>query len=264
MTRCFFAASLAFVALGCAAVEAAPQLASHRAVYTMTFGTARSGSSMVDARGVMVLEWAEACDGWTVSQRVKLMLYSAQGAEIDADSNFSSWESKDGTSYRFTTRNLRNGKVTDDLRGSARRDGASQTGKAIFDSPSGMSFELPKGALFPTEHVAQLIARAQAGERRFSRVMFDGATSGGPMEVNAIVGAPIAPTATADALTRQTSWPVRMAFFSTRSQQAAPEQEVSVRLYDNGVADDFVLDYGDFTVKAVAEKMESVPAASCR
>lgn len=268
MTRRFLmVTSMLIVSLAAPAAEltaATQQLASHRAVYSMSLGTSRSGSSTADARGVMYLEWAESCDGWTVSQRVKLMLYPTQGGEIDTDSNYSSWESRDGRSYRFTVRNLRNGKVTEELRGDARLDGAGRSGKAVFTMPQGLSFDLPKGSLFPTEHMVQLIAAAQAGERRLSRVMFDGANIDGPLEVNAIIGAPRAPAAgVAGELTNTTSWPVRMAFFPIQSQQAEPEQEVAIRLYDNGVADHFLLDYGDFTVTAVVEKMEPLPRPKC-
>lgn len=241
----------------------ATQFASHRAVYTMSLGTARSGSNTVDARGVMYLEWAEACDGWTVSQRVKLTLYASQGGEIDTDSNYSSWESKDGNNYRFTVRNLRNGKVSEEFRGDARLDGPDRSGKATFSTPSGLSFNLPKGSMFPTEHMVNLIAAAQAGERRLSRVMFDGASIDGPLEVNAIIGAQMAPSATGEELTRGASWPVRMAFFTLQSQQAEPQYEVAVRLHDNGVANHFVLDYGDFTVTAELAKMEPLPKPRC-
>lgn len=265
MARWFLAIPVVLAALAVPALDvaAATQLASHRAVYTMSLGTARSGSNTVDARGVMYLEWAEACDGWTVSQRVKLTLYATQGGEIDTDSNYSSWESKDGNNYRFTVRNLRNGKVSDEFRGDARLDGPGRSGKATFSTPSGLSFILPKGSMFPTEHVLHLIAAAQAGERRLSRVMFDGASIDGPLEVNAIIGAQTAAAQTGDELTRRVSWPVRMAFFPLQSQQPEPEYEVAVRLHDNGVANHFLLDYGDFTVTAELEKMESLPKPKC-
>jgi hypothetical protein len=267
MTRWLLAALIVLLGFGCPAFDlsaAPPHLASHRAVYTMNLGTARSGSSTVDARGVMYLEWAEACDGWTVAQRVKLTLYATQGGEIDTDSNYSSWEAKDGVSYRFTVRNLRNGKVTEEFRGDARLDGPGRSGKAVFTMPAGLTFDLPEGSMFPTEHMARLIEAAQAGERRLSRVMFDGASVDGPLEVNAIIGAQSGPTEPVSALTNSPSWPVRMAFFPIQSQQAEPEYEVAVKLHDNGVANHFLLDYGDFTVVAELEKMEALPKPKCQ
>jgi hypothetical protein len=253
--------------------SAAPaQLASHRAVYNMTLGTARAGSSTVDAQGAMYLEWAESCDGWTVSQRVRLTLYATQGGEVDTDSNFSSWESRDGKKYQFTVRNLRDNKVSEEFRGDAHLDGPGRSGKATFSTPPGVTFNLPKGALFPTEHMAELIAAAQKGVTRLSRVIFDGANLDGPLEVNAIIGGPVHPTSggapsgvtgEGQNLTNRPSWPVRMAFFPTKSQQAEPEYEVEVRLFDNGIANYFLLDYGDFTVHAALEKLEALPKPKC-
>jgi hypothetical protein len=251
---------LAFAGAAAKPARAAVELASHRAVYSMLLGTARSGSNTVDVRGAMYIELAEACDGWTVSQRVKMTLYATQGGEIDTDSNFSSWESQDGKSYRFTVRNSRNGKVTEEFRGDANLEGANHSGKATFTA--GLTFDLPKGTLFPTEHMAKLIAAAQGGSMRLSRVMFDGATLDGPLEVNAIIGSPVKP-AGGDRLTDRASWSVRMAFFPIQSQQAEPDYEVEVRLSDNGVSNRLLLDYGDFTVNAVLEKIEPLPKPKC-
>jgi hypothetical protein len=265
-------ASLAFLSTPDAGA-ASVQLASHRAVYSMNLGTTRSGSSTVDARGAMYLEWAESCDGWTVSQRVRLTLYATQGGEVDTDSNFSSWESTDGLQYRFTVRNLRNGKVAEEFRGDARLDGPGHSGKATFSMPAGASFDLRKETLFPTDHMMVLIEAARQGVARLSRVIFDGANLDGPLEVNAIIGGPIHPASGGGAgnrvagdaldLTNRSSWPIRMAFFPTQSQQAEPQYEVEVRLYDNGVANHFLLDYGDFTVNAVLEKVEALPKPKC-
>ena len=268
MTQKYFgvtAVLLVGLAIPMAELTAAPpQLASHRAVYSMNMGTTRSGSNTLDARGVMYLELAEACDGWTVSQRVKLTLYPTQGGEVDTDANYSSWESRDGSEFRYTVRNLRNGKVTEEYRGEARLDGPNRSGKAVYTAPLGMSFDLPKGSLFPSEHMIKLIAAAQAGERRLSRVMFDGASVEGPLEVNAIIGAPLAaPTVAAHELLNTPSWPVRMAFFTLQSQRAEPEQEASLQLFENGVANNFLLDYGDFSVTAVVQKIETIPGPKC-
>lgn len=264
---------LALLGLVPEASAASVQLTSHRAVYAMTLGTARAGSSTVDAQGAMYLEWAESCDGWTVSQRVRLTLYATQGGEVDTDSNFSSWESRDGLKYRFTVRNLRNGKVSEEFRGDARLDGPGHSGTASFTTPPGVTFDLPKGALFPTEHMAELIAAAQKGATRLSRVIFDGANLDGPLEVNAIIGSPIHPVSgggvatgvsgDGQSLMNRPSWRIRMAFFPTQSQQAEPDYEVEVRLFDNGIANYFLLDYGDFTVNATLEKIEALPKPKC-
>src|SRR5258707_13199360 len=79
----------------------AVDIAPHRALYTMSLGTAKQNGGVVAARGSMVFEWGETCDGWTVEQRYKLRLRYAEASagggagygEIEINSNFVTWES---------------------------------------------------------------------------------------------------------------------------------------------------------------------------
>ncbi|MCH7711414.1 MAG: cell envelope integrity EipB family protein [Proteobacteria bacterium] len=245
----------------------AVELAPHRAIYSMKMGKIRAGSVIVDTRGAMYLEWARSCEGWTLTQRVRLQLIDNEGKAVDTDSSFSSWESENGLSYRFTVRNLRNGKVSEDLGGKATLAGKGEAGTAVFERPKGKIFPLPKGSIFPTEHVVQLIERAEAGGKRLFRVVFDGASLDGPLEINAIIGSLIEGKKDAkdaeEALTSRPSWRMRLAFFPVKARDSTPDYELGVRLFDNGVAEDFVLDYGDFTVLAKLEKIEALPQPSC-
>lgn len=265
ISRISLSALLVSAAFGPAA--GAVELAPHRAIYSMKMGKIRAGSVIVDTRGAMYLEWARSCEGWTLTQRVRLQLIDNEGKAVDTDSSFSSWESENGLSYRFTVRNLRNGKVSEDLGGKATLAGKGEAGTAVFERPKGKIFPLPKGSIFPTEHVVQLIERAEAGEKRLFRVVFDGASLDGPLEINAIIGSLIEGKKDAkdaeEALTSRPSWRMRLAFFPVKARDSTPDYELGVRLFDNGVAEDFVLDYGDFTVLAKLEKIEALPQPSC-
>ncbi len=254
-------------ATGGIALAADVELAPHRAIYSMKLASSRSGSAMVDARGAMYVEWSEACDGWTVTQRVRLTLVTGEGDDSESDSNYSSWESKDGRNYRFTMRNLRDGDLVEELRGEAKLGANAGAGEALFSMPAGTRFELPKAAVFPTEHTLQLIAAARGGANHLSRVIFDGASLDGALEVNAVIGAPVKAAAVAadgtGSLTAGPSWRMRMAFFPLNSQAATPDYEVGVRLFENGVADAFLLDYGAYSVAANLEKLEALPRPRC-
>lgn len=242
--------------------KAAARLAPHRAAYAMSFGTARQGAGTVDARGVMLIEFAEACDGWTTTQRVHLDLVNSQGDTVVTDSNFSSWESRDSASYRFAVKNLSGGKTTEEFQGSAKL-GASG-GQAAYDGAESRVIPLARKTLFPTAHMMELIKRAEAGERTFFNPFFDGATPDGPQEVNVVIGPKAEPDKKPSSpLLGHPSWPVRVAYFDAGSQKPDPDYEVGLRLYDNGVADSFVLDYGEFTVKATLERIEALPKLGC-
>lgn len=262
------AGAIAAGALALPSAQAASvDLVPHRAIYSMKLAGSRSGSSVADARGAMYVEWAEACDGWTMTQRVRLTLVTGEGDDAETDSNYSSWESKDGRNYRFTVRNLRDGKLSEELRGEASLADNAGAGEARFSMPGGTKFDLPKASVFPTEHTVQIIEAARAGANHLSRVIFDGASLDGPLEVNAIIGAVAQPAKSpADAagdLTGGRSWRVRMAFFPLDSQAAEPDYEVGVRLFENGIADNFLLDYGGYSVSANLERLEALPRPRC-
>jgi hypothetical protein len=267
LTIGMFALALAALIAGAPAgaapdAKAAARLAPHRAAYTMSFGAARLGAGTVDARGVMLIEFAEACDGWTTTQRVHLDLINNQGDTVVTDSNFSSWESRDSRKYRFTVKNIAGGKTTEEFQGSATLDPSG--GRAVYEGDDAKTFRLTGKTLFPTAHMLELIKHAEAGDRRFFNPFFDGATPDGQQDVNVVIGPKAKPAAKPSSpLLAHPSWPIRVAYFDSGNQKPDPDYEVGLHLYDNGVADSFVLDYGEFTVKATLERIEALPKLGC-
>lgn len=248
-------------------VPASAQIASHRAAYKLSLSNAKS-SGVTELNGAMTIDWHEACEGWTISQRMRFEIVDEDGQPVDNDISFSSWEAKDGLNYRFTLRTTRNGEVEEELRGSAQLDGQGKGGKAVFSEPEDQVIELPPGTIFPTEHSIQLIKKAMAGEKIFARQVFDGATLDGAMEINALLTSKLAPEKLGGAkidgdLLKGPSWRVRMAFFKLEEQAAEPEYETSMRMMDNGIGVDFIFDYKDFAIKAQLEQLEALPKPRC-
>jgi hypothetical protein len=54
-----------------------------------------------------------------------------------------------------------------------------------------------------------------------------------------------------------------LAFFPAAKSKSTPDYELGLRLFDNGVADDFELDYGSFTVDAVLKSIEALSRPKC-
>lgn len=238
----------------------------HRAVYVLSLGRTRQGANITGARGALVMEWAKSCAGWTVKQRLQLDLTNNDGDTVSTDSNFSSFESLDGLNYRFTSRDTRAGQVIEDLEGSAKLTAPGGPGHADFARPEGRRFDLPEGTLFPTRHIAELIASARNGERVVYRPVFDGASLDGPLAVNAVIGKATAkPTGPAarEPLTNRPSWRLRLAFFPLKDSKAEPDYELGFRLFDNGVADSYLIDYGAFSVDATLERVEALERPRC-
>lgn len=246
--------------------EAPVDIAPHRAVYVIELGRTRQGGNVTGARGVLAMDWEKSCSGWTVKQRLKLDLTDNDGNTTETESNFSSFESHNGLQYRFTTRNTRGGQVTEDFQGSAQLTALGGGGTADFSQPKGTRFDLPKGTLFPTRHMAELIAAARRGERVVYRTVFDGASLDGPLAVNAVVGKPLLKATgvwAKEPLTNRPSWPMRLAFFPLKESKAEPDYELGMRVFDNAVGDEFELDYGSFTVRATIERIEAVERPKC-
>jgi hypothetical protein len=257
------ALALAVSPLAAHAVEIAP----HRALYTMTLGSAKSNSGVVGARGTMVYEWGETCDGWTIQQRYRLRMQYAENGEIEISSNYVTWESKDGLRYRFNERKLRNGEVDEEVRGEARLEGPGKRGVAEFTRPSSSRFDLAPGTIFPTRHTIELIEHAAAGEQFLARNVFDGSGEENAVEITAAIAAEQDASAgqgpVKSPLLQRPSWRVRLAFFPADSTSERPDYELGMRLHDNGVSAEMVLDYSDFAIKARLDEIEALPKPSC-
>ncbi len=246
--------------------RAAVDIAPHRAVYVLSLGRTRQGANVSAARGALVMEWAKSCDGWTVKQRLQLDLTNNEGGTVSSDSNFSSFEALNGLSYRFTSRDTRGGQVVEDLQGKAALDRRGAKGTADFSRPEGRRFDLPKGTLFPTAHMVELIAAARRGEKIVYRTLFDGTTLDGPLAVNAVIGKATPKASGAQArepLTNRPSWRIRMAFFPLNTSKAEPDYELGLTLFDNGVADAYEIDYESFSVNARLERIEALERPRC-
>jgi EipB-like len=247
-------------------VAHAVDIAPHRALYSLELGAAKQGSGVVSASGSMAFEWGEACDGWTVEQRYRLAIRHEDGPNSDVVSNFVTWEAKDGLRYRFNLRKLKNGEIDEEVRGEATLEGPGKGGKVAFVKPEPASLDLAPGVIFPTAHTELLIERAAAGDQFVARHVFDGASKENAAEVTAVIGATQAKGAAeplGGALLQRPSWRMRLAFFPPNAAADKPDYELGMRLFDNGVSRDMVLDYGDFAVKAKLEKLEPLGKPSC-
>ena len=245
-------------------------LVPHRATYEMKLSVARPNSGIVEVNGRMVLETVVSCDGWEIKQRIKLTFLRNDGEEFQTDSNFTSYESKDGLELRFSVRNVQNDEVEEELRGHAELDGQGGKGRATFSLPEARSFELPAGTLFPTTHMARVIKHAREGDKSVSYTVFDGARLDGAFNVNAVIGRPprltgAQPPMRGDLglLRGQPSWGVRFAFFASDDLGAQPEYELALDLLANGIARSMLLDYGDFAVEARLIQLQALPRPKC-
>lgn len=245
---------------------AGAEIAPHRALYSMSLGSTRNDSGIVDANGTMDYEWGETCDGWTIEQRYRLKMRYAENRDVDITSSFVTWESKDGLHYRFNQRQTRNGEVDEEIRGEAQLDGPGKGGTAEFSKPQPQTLTLAPGVLFPSAHTILLIDKAEAGETFVSRQVFDGASDENAVLVSAVIGAKLAADPAAAKLSpllQRPGWRVRLAFFPADAKAEEPDYELGMRLLDNGVSRDMVIDYGDYSIRAKLDDIEALTKPSC-
>ncbi|MBV9200471.1 MAG: cell envelope integrity EipB family protein [Alphaproteobacteria bacterium] len=260
-------AGAAILAVVAPAIPAkAAEIAPHRALYTMSLGNTRSDSGVVDARGTMDYEWGETCDGWTIEQRYRLKMHYAETSDVDIVSSFVTWESKDGLRYRFNQKQTRNGEVDQEIRGEAKLDGPGKGGVADFTKPEAQSLRLEPGVLFPSAHTILLIDSARAGENFLSRLVFDGATDENAVQVSAVIGVKVTAdpaSATRSPLLERPGWRVRLAFFPADANAEKPDYELGMRLLDNGVSQDMIIDYGEYSIRAKLDDIEPLSKPNC-
>ncbi|MEQ8321638.1 MAG: DUF1849 family protein [Rhodospirillales bacterium] len=261
----------------------------HRALYQMELGSTTQGSDIVDARGTMFYRFEPQCDGWEVETRVALMLnYGTTGDApevVETTWTFNSFESFDGMDFTYAVDHKRNGLLQEAFAGEAGKD--SQGGGASFNDEDFTAVDLPSGTLFPAEHLMHLLTHARTGNGPIKKVVFDGASTDNPYEVNAyvigrvhngrvIVGNELASTApsrkpllvgatSAKPETADTNsvWRVRMAYFPLMGHLDLPDFELEIDYRDNGIAERIIQDFGDFTLNLAPSRIEFLPRPEC-
>ncbi|MEK0082694.1 EipB family protein [Benzoatithermus flavus] len=258
------AAALVLLAIHGSVAEAAPavELLSHRAAYRLSLGGSEGSTKLSQVRGGLVLEFRAACDGWLSQQRLGFVAEAAEGPGFTYDVRFSSWESRDKTQLRFHVRSFDGRELQEEFRGLARLDAPGAKGKARYSQPKGTEVELPPGTIFPTEHVQELIEAARAGERFVTRQVFDGSGEDALMIATAAIGE--SKTATRPGGGTERRWPVSLAYFPLAKEDMLPESEMTFELAENGVFYDVTLDYGDYTLKAELEQLETFDPPVCK
>ena len=194
-------------------------------------------------------------------------------ASLRQSTNATSWESEDGREYRFSIRKQTNGKVTEKVEGVARRAAPGGSGSVSFTVPKRDRMALPAGTMFPVEHSVMMLDQASRGVKLVTRTVFDGMSFDDPFEISVALGMPATRKAPATgkakgddgtaALAGHRYWPAQFAFFPLGSLDAAPVHEVGLHMYDDGVSDQVLINYGDFTLLSRLSKLEILDPPLC-
>ena len=180
----FFLLTTTFIAPGRA--QTPPGLAAHEAAYELTFGSSRGGEVQA-ARGTMGYDVVDTCDGWAVRQRLKMIVVNNDGQEIQMESDYSTWEAKDGLKFRFHVKQLTDTAVTSETDGEATLDRVGGPGEARYAVPKEATQVLPAGTYFPMAHTLAILTAAREGKKFVAIPLFDGTDENGVQDSSAAI-----------------------------------------------------------------------------
>jgi hypothetical protein len=264
--RAILAALVSVTLLSPAIAENEPgaeQMLAHRAAYRLTLDSARNNAAVTQAEGVMLYEVVDACDAWASRQRLTLIVTDRDGNRVETTSDYSTLEAKDGSSIRFSLTQTTQGAETSRIAGQATL--TPQGGRVAYSEPAQTEEELPSGTILPMIHTIRAIAAARGGQRLFTAPLFDGTGTDGAQDTTTLIlGGWTAPQAHPDfpLLSPLGSTRMRIAFFDRNQSGGAgtPSYEISMRYFENGVADELKMDFGDFVMSGRLGELQPIPS----
>jgi len=236
---------------------AEPVLIAHTAIYDLQMdSTRRPSTDVTEASGTLSYEITDACEAWASRQRLVINTTNRDGQTIELVSDYATLESKDGLSMQFRMRQTTDTAVMEEVEGHATLERVGGPGTVIYEGKTPHTIALPEGTLFPMMHTAAIIQAAEAGKKYLSVPTFDGTGDKGAQDSGiAIASWGKSPPGTNPALLALQSGRVRIAFYDrerdSKSEKVpgAPDYEVGMRYFENGVSDDLVMDFSEFVLK---------------
>jgi hypothetical protein len=252
-------------------------LAPHLAIYDLKLSKSHGSRGIEAVRGRILYDFSgSACEGYELKFRQVSELDSGEGEPALSDLRSTTWEDGDAKKFRFSSENLFNERRTDVVDGHADRDAKTVT--VSLSKPKKKNFNVPGGAVFPTEHMRRIIAAAREGKSVLEFPVYDGSESGEKLyNTLTVIGRPIASgeKAPSDAaakipeLAKLKRWPVTISYFdkkdekSEQSGEQTPVYSIGFELYENGISRALVLDYTDFTISGEMTSLELKNVKPC-
>ena len=240
-------------------------LAAHRAIYDLSLKNARDSSGIEDVDGRMVYEFVgSACEGYTVSFRFVTEINTGEDLRL-TDQQTTTYEDIRTRRFDFSTRSYIDRELDHEVRGKA---GISEGDVSVhLEEPEKKDMDIGS-ALFPTEHMIELIDKAKAGETFYQSRIYDGSDAADrAMLTTTVIGAPRTAKAGKghlDELSGENFWPVAISYFDEEAEgDQMPKYFTTFKLYENGVTQDLTMDYGDFVLEGRLAELELIEREPC-
>ncbi|NCC02737.1 MAG: DUF1849 family protein [Proteobacteria bacterium] len=267
MIAALFLPSCAWAALEGASAPA--RIVPHKAYYKLVMGSKTNSSALDDVTGTILFDWQNSCDGWTSQQYISFAFSYADGTQAQIKSTMMSWESMDGKDMTFYIKRQSDADEEENYKGKAHMD--EQGGVVKFSMPENTpDLTLPKDTMYPTNHTFMILQKALAGEKMFTRRVYDGSQAKDVDEVSVFIAPElkeidkdIQEKYKGNGLIGGRAWPVRLAFYRAADQTSAPDYEMEMEMQENGVVRKVKIEYPDFTITGSLDKLEPNETLSC-
>jgi hypothetical protein len=238
-------------------------LTGQDAVYDLTLAKVRS-HDLTGATGRMDYRVVDGCTGWGTTQHMTLIVRNIDSSLTKTVSDYVTWESKDGKTLTFRlTESDNDGKTQIDDAGTATHTGPDNAGIITYTTPANTVIKMPPGTLFPMEHTEALLAAGTAGTKFIAPTLFDGTTADGPQATFVAELGHQGPEHNAfPALSAEPSSNVDIAFFQRKNSDQNPDFRTQMRYFDDGVATNLMLDFGDFIMSGKLVSL-TIPPSTC-
>ena len=273
--RLSLAGPLVLTAAGSVAQTAPPLrdiIVPHRAVYEIGLARTDEGSGVSTANGRMVFEiTGNACQGYSMRQRMVVNIGDEEGNLGRLDFRISTFESGDGGLYSFDSQTTLNREVVEAVAGEARRLGSAV--EVTLKQPSQKTVQLAGDTLFPSQHLQAILDAALANRKFVSADIYEGAGTGEATDAaSAAIGRALHTGPQGPLRGGVRHWPVSVGYFDGEKDEKddkpefgeeLPSYQMRFTLYENGVTNDLVMDYGNYALSGSLETIEQLDARDC-
>ncbi len=255
VTRLAFYAALVSSAATIVPAYAVPALQAHRAVYDLALDKASDRSGITGITGRMVYEFnGSPCEGYTVNFRFVTQIATSDTTRL-SDQQTTTYEDAKGKTFSFVTKSFIDQSLDKEVKGTAVQ---KENGVEVdLDKPEKHVVQLA-ATQFPTQHLVELIGKAESGERFYETSLFDGSEDADKVMTTTVVVGKKTETEKTDPelpalakLAKDKYWPVDIAYFDLSGAdggEEVPQYRISFKLHENGLTRDLVMDYGDFSM----------------
>jgi hypothetical protein len=241
----------------------APSIQAHRATYALTLKSSND-KGVLEAAGTMTYDVSDACTGWTTAQHLTINLVDRDGREVRMVQDYATFETKDGTHLTFHTKQMTDDQVTQQLDGVAVLERPGGRGHADFTAPEHKRVSLPMGTMLPNAHTLAVIQAGLSGQRFLAVPLFDGTGDDGAQDSFVTIENWHGPhNERWLPLSGLPSGRVHVAFFDHDQKTEMPDYEIGMRYFDNGVADDLAMNFGDFVMAGKLDQFDLKTSPRC-